>query len=138
MKPFTVVNLKRIMVSKYGFSWEEITGPRRYGPLVNARHIAIFIAVQKIGLGFQQVGDLFGGRDRTTISHAYSKIKNLVKEEKLDLGVFNNMPKLTVSQAITQGNQHWLYEFQSVFLNYPTETMIGLVELTKKIQQQVK
>lgn len=53
---------------------KELVGTSRKADLVLARHIAIYLLRAELGLQLTKVGELFGGRDHTTIMHAAEKI----------------------------------------------------------------
>lgn len=53
----------------------QLTGSRRSRPLVDYRHLAMFILYEDLKLGYVQVGAEFGGRDHTSIMHAVRKVK---------------------------------------------------------------
>ena len=56
-----------------------------------ARHIAIHLLRNELGLQLEKVGELMGGRDHTTIMHADEKIK---QEFEVNQTVRENVMKL--------------------------------------------
>lgn len=64
----------------YEFKVNQLTGPIRKAPLVNARHLAMFILRNDFEIPLAKIGDLFGGRDHTTILHAVDKIKTQLSQ----------------------------------------------------------
>lgn len=59
----------------------ELTGVSRKAPLAHARHVAMYILYKEFSVPYEQVGELFGGRDHTTVMHAVEKIEGRIKTE---------------------------------------------------------
>lgn len=53
---------------------EDVLGPRRFSLPTAARHAAIWIMIDHLGLRLTDVGALFGGRDHTTILYARNRV----------------------------------------------------------------
>lgn len=58
----------------YGYKTQDLLGNSRKAPLVNARHIAMYLIKTELDLPHEQIGEVFGGRDHTTVMHAVDKI----------------------------------------------------------------
>ena len=65
----------------FAFKPSELTGESRKAPLIAARHTAMYLMYKVLGLPFEQVGRLFGGRDHTTVIHAVEKITEKIKTD---------------------------------------------------------
>lgn len=65
----------------FAFKPAELLGESRRAPLVAARHTAMYLLYKDLGLPFEQVGRLFGGRDHTTVIHAVEKIAGKIKTD---------------------------------------------------------
>lgn len=63
----------------FGFSVEEIKSARRSADLMKPRHIAMYLAREMTVQSFPQIGKVFGGRDHSTIVHAYFKMRDLIE-----------------------------------------------------------
>lgn len=61
-----------------GFSVEEIKGPNRSRPLVQARQIAMYVLRRLTDHSYPAIAAAFGGRDHTTVIHAVKKIESLM------------------------------------------------------------
>jgi chromosomal replication initiator protein len=66
----------------FGFSIEELTGPKRQRPLVRARQIGMYMFRELTECSYPAIGREFGGRDHTTVIHAFEKISTLMKEDR--------------------------------------------------------
>jgi len=65
----------------FDFRVGELTGESRKAPLAAARHAAMYLLYVDLGVPYEQVGRLFGGRDHTTVMHAVEKIANQLKTD---------------------------------------------------------
>jgi chromosomal replication initiator protein len=66
----------------FGFSPEELMGPKRQRPLVRARQICMYVFRELTEYSYPAIGREFGGRDHTTVIHAFEKIATLIKEDR--------------------------------------------------------
>jgi chromosomal replication initiator protein len=66
----------------FGFSVEDLCGPSRRRPLVNARQIGMFVFRELTDFSYPAIAREFGGRDHTTVIHAVDKIAALMKERR--------------------------------------------------------
>ena len=69
-------------VSKYfSIDKEELSGEKRSNDIAFPRQIAMYLCREIANMSFPQIGIDFGGRDHSTVMHAYNKIKKEVKEK---------------------------------------------------------
>jgi chromosomal replication initiator protein len=74
----------------FHLSPKDLKGPGRKQTLVTPRHIAMYILRIDYQLPLTEVGDLFSGRDHTTVIHAVDKITEQLKDsEALRLDMAN-------------------------------------------------
>jgi chromosomal replication initiator protein len=66
----------------FGFSVEDICGPNRRRPLVNARQISMYVFRELTDFSYPAIAREFGGRDHTTVIHAVEKVAGLMKERR--------------------------------------------------------
>jgi chromosomal replication initiator protein len=66
----------------YGFEVEDLKAKDRRRPLVTARQVGMYLFRELTDLSYPQIAKEFGGRDHTTIIHAYDKISSLMKERQ--------------------------------------------------------
>jgi chromosomal replication initiator protein len=71
---------------------EELCGQSRTHVLVTARQIAMYLCRELTDLSLPKIGQLFGGRDHTTVMHADRKIRQLLRERR---SVFNQVAEIT-------------------------------------------
>ncbi|MCS7237509.1 MAG: hypothetical protein NZ899_04480 [Thermoguttaceae bacterium] len=58
----------------WGVSLAELRGSARHRAVATARHVAMFLARERLSLSLKQIGRYFGGRDHTTVAHACRRI----------------------------------------------------------------
>jgi chromosomal replication initiator protein len=61
---------------------EQLRGKSRTRDLVHARQVGMYVCRELTDLSYPQIGKEFGGRDHTTVIHAYDKISNLMQERR--------------------------------------------------------
>jgi chromosomal replication initiator protein len=66
----------------FGFSLEDLMGPKRQRPLVRARQIGMYLFRELTEYSYPAIGREFGGRDHTTVIHAFEKISTFMKEDR--------------------------------------------------------
>ena len=70
------------VAEKYSFSIEELKARNRHRPLVTARQVGMYLFRELTDLSYPQIAKEFGGRDHTTVIHAFEKISALMKERQ--------------------------------------------------------
>ena len=71
---------------------DDLCGQSRTHVLVTARQIAMYLCRELTDLSLPKIGQLFGGRDHTTVMHADRKIRQLLRERR---SVFNQVAEIT-------------------------------------------
>ena len=68
----------------YNLTPSQITGKERNAQLVLARHISMYLIRNNLDIPLKKVGEMFGGKDHTTVMSAVSKVdKELKTNEQL-------------------------------------------------------
>lgn len=78
----TVIPIEKIQteVGKfYNVSVNEMKGSRRLQNIVLARQVAMYLAREMTDNSLPRIGREFGGKDHTTVMHAYEKIKGMIE-----------------------------------------------------------
>ena len=76
----------------FGITVDDLCGQSRTHVLVTGRQIAMYLCRELTDLSLPKIGQLFGGRDHTTVMHADRKIRQLLGERR---SVFNQITELT-------------------------------------------
>ncbi|OFW61250.1 MAG: hypothetical protein A2133_11190 [Actinobacteria bacterium RBG_16_64_13] len=75
-----------------GISVTEITGDKRSRPVVESRHLAMYLARELTDASLPKIGERIGNRDHTTVLHAVEKIAKLMREDR---EMYNRVQRLT-------------------------------------------
>lgn len=76
----------------FDLSVDDLYGPSRAQQIALARQIAMYLCRELTQLSLPKIGQLFGGRDHTTVMYAYKKIAKLIAERR---SVYNQVADLT-------------------------------------------
>jgi chromosomal replication initiator protein len=76
----------------FGLSMEDLCGSSRSRVLVTARQIAMYLCRELTDLSLPKIGQMFGGRDHTTVIHADRKIRGQMAERR---ATYNQVAELT-------------------------------------------
>jgi chromosomal replication initiator protein len=75
-----------------GVSITEIIGDKRSRPVVDSRHLAMYLARELTDSSLPKIGERFGNRDHTSVLHAVQKITKLMQEDR---EMYNRIQRLT-------------------------------------------
>lgn len=84
----------------FDLSVDELHGPSRTQQIATARQIAMYLCRELTPLSLPKIGQLFGGRDHTTVMYAHKKITQLITERR---SIYNQVTELTT--RIKQGTR---------------------------------
>jgi len=88
----TTDDVKQQTASYFEITVEDLISQSRTHTFVTARQIAMYLCRELTDLSLPKIGQEFGGRDHTTVMHAYRKIKDLMRERR---SVYNQVTELT-------------------------------------------
>lgn len=74
-------NIQKTVADYYKIKVAEMYSPKRSRNVARPRQIAMALAKELTHLSYPEIGDAFGGRDHTTVIHAYRKIAELKKSD---------------------------------------------------------
>ncbi len=77
-KLITIDFIQRCVVEEFGISLQDLKTKRRNKQVVFPRQVAMYLSRELTGLSLPEIGELFGGKDHTTVLHSYKKIKEAV------------------------------------------------------------
>lgn len=80
-KKITIETIQKTVCEYYGIQMNELLSKKRQKQLVFPRQIAMYLCRHLTDASYPQIGDQFGGRDHTTVLHAYDKIEKLLQED---------------------------------------------------------
>lgn len=86
--PIDIINT---IASYYKITPDEIFGQSRTAGIVRARQIAMYLCREQTNLSLPKIGQLFGGRDHTTVMYACRKVSDWMRER---LTVYNEVSEI--------------------------------------------
>ncbi|MFR0589090.1 chromosomal replication initiator protein DnaA [Bifidobacterium apri] len=90
IKPTDIIT----QVAKYfHLTFDDLVGRARTKNIALARQIAMYLAREMTSMSLVDIGEVFGGRDHTTVMHAYTRISDEMKEKQ---ETYNYVMELTV------------------------------------------
>ena len=81
-KPVTVDLIKRVISEYYSIRIEDFKSRKRTRAIAFPRQVAMYLARELTDLSLPKIGEEFGGRDHTTVLHAYDKISTELKRDE--------------------------------------------------------
>lgn len=81
-KQITADAIVKAVIELHKLKLEEFYSKNRSKNIAFPRQIAMYLCRELTGMSFPQIADKFGGRDHTTVMHAYKKIAQTVTTDK--------------------------------------------------------
>lgn len=69
-----IKSIQEIVAEYFGISLADLLGKRRDQRVVRPRQVAMYLCKEMIGASYPEIGAHFGGKDHTTVMHAFRKI----------------------------------------------------------------
>ena len=94
--PVTVKTIQESVANYYNLRIDDLKSQRRTRNIAYPRQIAMYLSRKLTDMSLPKIGEEFGGRDHTTVIHAYEKIsENLKTDEGLQSMINDITKKLT-------------------------------------------
>ena len=71
-----------IVADYYNLVPNQLIGKVRTGQLALARHVAMYLIRINIDVPLNKIGNMFGGRDHTTVMNGITKVENMLKTDE--------------------------------------------------------
>jgi chromosomal replication initiator protein len=78
----TAPTIMAVTADFFSITMEEMCGPGKKKELAQSRQIAMYLCRELTDLSLPRIGQLFGGRDHTTVMHADKKIRNEIAQRR--------------------------------------------------------
>jgi len=92
----TIDLIQDVVATYFNIRVEELKSQRRTRNIAHPRQIAMYLCRKLTDMSLPKIGEEFGGRDHSTVIHAYEKISdNLTKDESLQHTINDLTKKLT-------------------------------------------
>ena len=82
-----------VVADYYSLVPSQLTGKVRTGQIALARHIAMYLIRINIDIPLSKVGNMFGGRDHTTVMNGITKVENMLKTDEALKAVIDELQK---------------------------------------------
>ena len=90
IKPTDIIT----QVAKYfRLTFDDLVGSSRTKNIANARQIAMYLTREMTSMSLFDIGQVFGGRDHTTVLHACRRISDEMAQKR---DIYNNVMELTI------------------------------------------
>jgi chromosomal replication initiator protein len=96
--PIDIINA---VSAYYKFTADDLYGSSRVQAVALARQIAMYLCREQTNLSLPKIGQLFGGRDHTTVMYANKKVNDLMKERRY---VYNQITEILARIKAGQRN----------------------------------
>lgn len=80
-KLVTIENIQKTVAEYYKVKVADLLSKRRSRSIARPRQMAMTLAKELTNHSLPEIGDHFGGRDHTTVIHAYRKVKELIQSD---------------------------------------------------------
>ena len=80
-KALSIYAIQQTVAKFYQVTVEEIKGKKRTKGIVVPRQIAMYLSRELTDSSLPKIGQEFGGKDHTTVLHAYDKIQAAIKKD---------------------------------------------------------
>lgn len=78
----TIEDIANAVAKYYGINVNELSGKKRTQAIANSRQIAMYLCRDLADFTYPKIGAFFGGRDHTTVIHAFEKISKTRKSDQ--------------------------------------------------------
>jgi chromosomal replication initiator protein len=98
-KRISVDAIQRVVAERYNCRYADMKSKKRTKQIAFPRQIAMYLARELTPYSLSEIGAYFGGKDHTTIIHAYDKIEDLLTTDLTLLSEINSLKK-----QLSEGN----------------------------------
>jgi len=82
-RQISVENIQKTVAERYGIKIADMYSKKRPADIARSRQIAMYLAKELTQKSLPEIGELFGGRDHTTVLHAVRKIADARSKDAL-------------------------------------------------------
>lgn len=94
-KKVDIGEIKRVVCEYFQISEKDLISSRRDQRIVKPRQLAMYLCKEMVpGASYPEIGAQFGGRDHTTVIHAYRKVETNLDDELYKIPLNNLKEKL--------------------------------------------
>ncbi|MFQ5677099.1 MAG: chromosomal replication initiator protein DnaA [bacterium] len=93
-KMVTIENIQKTVADYYKIRVSDLLSKKRSRSITRPRQMAMSLAKELTSHSLPEIGDAFGGRDHTTVLHAYRKINDLKKTDTRITEDYSNLLRI--------------------------------------------
>ncbi len=93
-KQITPELVMRTVSDYYGTSMSELTGATRRREITVPRQIAMYLTREIIGMSLPRIGEVFGGRDHTTVLHSCKTVEQNIRNNPTMKSVIEDLQRM--------------------------------------------
>lgn len=90
----TPENIKEVVAKQFGLRVVSLASKKKHRSVVRPRQMAMALMKELTNLSLPEIGNLFGGRDHTTVLHACRKIDELRKQDNKVAEDYENLRRI--------------------------------------------
>ncbi|MEW6556836.1 MAG: chromosomal replication initiator protein DnaA [Elusimicrobiota bacterium] len=79
--PITIEKIQKVIAKNFNIDIKDLKSKKRTDAIAQPRQIAMYIARKFTELSTIEIGEVFGGRDHTTVLYAFDKIEKLINKD---------------------------------------------------------
>ncbi len=85
IKQVTPEMIIEMVAGYYNITLRDITSNRRSKNISDPRQVAMYLCRNVLNMPFKKIGDVFGGKDHTTVMHACTKVEKQIRDGDQEL-----------------------------------------------------
>ena len=94
-KKVDINEIKKVVCEYFQISEKDLISSRRDQRIVKPRQLAMYLCKEMVpGASYPEIGAQFGGRDHTTVIHAYRKVETNLDDELYKIPLNNLKERL--------------------------------------------
>ncbi|AKG72777.1 chromosomal replication initiator protein DnaA [Salinicoccus halodurans] len=82
-KKITITDIQEAVAGFYDIQIEEFSSKKRTKSIAFPRQIAMYLARELTDYSLPKIGEVFGGRDHSTVIHAHEKISKMLNQDEI-------------------------------------------------------
>jgi len=75
-KGLSINKIARLIAEKFELSIEDLQSSKRNQSIASARHIAIYLSNELLGISYQRIGEFFGGRKHSSVIYSIKTVND--------------------------------------------------------------
>lgn len=125
---------------QYNVRWSEILGKNKTKRVTMARHVGMYLCIERCGMSQEEVGKMFD-RERSTVPHAVKKIKAFIQDGRIDLSTLDKLDlneALNLRETFAIGLDRTEHNFKTLFRVDPMMATIMVIDHVKQFDEALE